>query len=421
MKFSLMKNMVILLALLLSSFLGAADTLSYYQGTYDELLAEAARSNKPVMLYFHFEGCGACLEMEKDVLADQTVYEFYNSEFLVFSADFKESKEIKDLFGVQFAPTFIYLNPSGEVVHKLVGIFSVEDFIRGGKVAMSGDESLLAMEAQYESGNRNAEFLFSYCCALRDAAALDSAVIRSYIASIPGTELYSAHTAAFVYEFSFVNLDPVFSYYDDGLQVLLAEKREIYAKYDSANVENRILYIVLNDIYKALREKNHAQFEELLAYYKAHEPKDPNLRFPSLGSGYSQVIYVRGLSNLLKFRGLFAFEGEGAAMDFLNQVLPEPDSVAPIDLIKYAMIISGNTDNPEMLQTASEWMEQAIAKQPIYVFYAAYARFLFKLEKYEEALVAADKAIELGLADDYSVEREEKLREDILAKMDETK
>ena len=56
----------------------------FRQTNYFQVFELAKREKKNILLYFQFEGCGACLKMKKNVFVDKKVAEFYNSNFVCF-------------------------------------------------------------------------------------------------------------------------------------------------------------------------------------------------------------------------------------------------------------------------------------------------------------------------------------------------
>lgn len=92
-----MKNITfILLTFLIQGFVSASDsTIIFRQMDYDSLFKTAAKENKSVMLYFHFDGCGGCVTMEKIVFSDPKVFAYMNTQFVNFEINTRNRKELK--------------------------------------------------------------------------------------------------------------------------------------------------------------------------------------------------------------------------------------------------------------------------------------------------------------------------------------
>lgn len=416
MKYFLLVNFICL------SIAGRAnDTLQFFQGTFSEVLEESAKLEKPILLYFHFTGCGACAEMERNVLANSSVIDYYNEAYLLFDVNIRvgEGPEIKKQHKVRFSPSFIFLNPEGEEAHKLVGIFSVDEFIHAGKVVIEEDKSLKSFYTRYEEGERNSEFLYEFCQAQQDAAATDSTVIYEYIASLPEDELNTEKTISFIYEFSFVDREPVFGFDSPAIEALRNNKDLIINQYDSSDVENRILYTAIYDFHSAIKNKDEDKYDRILSYIEAHLPEVPYIVYPEIDGRHTMAIGTEGLIEEYQFLKVIKFNGPEAALTYLAKTVPNPDSTSVAVLYNYAGVIYNNTDNTALLNLSLEYSERILRVKESYETYSTYAFLLFKLERYTEAKVAVLKAIELGEKDRWNCENEIELLRKVEMAIDE--
>lgn len=407
-----MKSLFSVLALFLASTLYAGDTLEFFTGTYDQLLAEAEAAQKPVMLYFHFYGCGACEKMEQNVFVDEGVMGFYNGSFLLFEVDIKEEEGVKvnAMYDVHLAPSFIFLNPEGEQIHKIVGSYSAEDFIRAGKIAVNEEETLVALQKRYEEGDRSSDFLYQYSSVLRDANVADSTVISQYLQTLSQEELETEQTLSFIYEYSFIHHDAIFSFYSPAMRALRANKSIVYAKYDSANVESRIMYTALGDLGQAIDNKDKEKYDELIAYLETYLPREaPFLVFPEVDGRFTMAIHVSGLVEGFQLRGLISFEGADSAVQYLTHKVPDPAELEEEELLEYVAVIRRITVDATLLNMGMEWVEVGVKQYPSYLMYSVYGQYLYDLERYPEAKEAILKSIELGEADGYYCQKEEEL------------
>ena len=179
-----MKHILTILTFFVWSYttLASDTTIVFRQVDYSDLFELAKKENKGVMLYFHFDGCGACVTMERTAFKDKKVFEFYNSNFINFEINTRKGKgiEVNKLYNVQLHPTFLFFDNKGNELHKIVGVFSPEEFYKQANSALLSNKNLSNYKRLYNLGNRQPDFLFDYTYMLRDAHELDSTVVNEY-------------------------------------------------------------------------------------------------------------------------------------------------------------------------------------------------------------------------------------------------
>ncbi len=91
----------------------------------DEGFAEAKKGNKPLFVDFFASWCFPCVEMEKGTFSNAELQNFLSSKFVPVKVDCTEEtpqcKKMVDRYGVVGWPTFLILNPNGEVMETVVG------------------------------------------------------------------------------------------------------------------------------------------------------------------------------------------------------------------------------------------------------------------------------------------------------------
>jgi thioredoxin-related protein len=90
-----LKTLLILLAAHFTATASTDSTLFLRPINYSEVFEVAKKENKTVMLYFHFDQCGACRKMEKTAFIDNEVAEFYNKNFVSFEINTRKGEGIE--------------------------------------------------------------------------------------------------------------------------------------------------------------------------------------------------------------------------------------------------------------------------------------------------------------------------------------
>lgn len=104
--------------------------------------AEAARSHKWLILFFHQDGCAACQRYYREVFADPKVARLTQSYFDVVPIDINGNREVVDFNGKVYyenrftshlqagvTPTVIVFNNQGEMVYRLPGLVTRDRFL----------------------------------------------------------------------------------------------------------------------------------------------------------------------------------------------------------------------------------------------------------------------------------------------------
>lgn len=106
-----------------------------------EDIAEAKAANKHVILYFYQDGCPYCAKLLRDNFGQASLATFTQQHFDVIALNMWGDKEVTDLSGnkvsekdfakqlkVQFTPTLVFLDESGQSVLRANGYYAPEKF-----------------------------------------------------------------------------------------------------------------------------------------------------------------------------------------------------------------------------------------------------------------------------------------------------
>ncbi len=108
--------------------------------SFDAGLREARKSNKKILIDVYTDWCGWCKKMDKEVFAHAKIAPFLSDQYVLIklNAESPAKVEYKDTkstemgiardFGVTGYPTFIFLEPNGDLITSLPGFVKAEDF-----------------------------------------------------------------------------------------------------------------------------------------------------------------------------------------------------------------------------------------------------------------------------------------------------
>jgi thiol:disulfide interchange protein len=119
--------------------------IQFFQGTWEEALAESAKTGKPIFLDAYAPWCGPCKLLDKRVFTQERAGEFFNEHFINVQLDV-DSKELNgapnpniavgDKYGVRAYPSLFIINSDGTMKASALGYMDVDKLIEFGKTGL---------------------------------------------------------------------------------------------------------------------------------------------------------------------------------------------------------------------------------------------------------------------------------------------
>lgn len=126
--------------------------LPWFQGTFEELLAEAAKTKKLVFMDFWTDWCGWCKRLDKDTFSDPAVVAAM-SDILCYSVDAESEKgaPLAQRYGARGYPYLVFAEPDGELCDRISGYLPPADFLREVKRIQYGENTLSELRQRVAS------------------------------------------------------------------------------------------------------------------------------------------------------------------------------------------------------------------------------------------------------------------------------
>jgi hypothetical protein len=371
-------------------------TIVFRKLPYREVFNVAAQEGKPVMLYFHFDGCGACLQMEKAAFRDPVVYEFFNRNFVNLDVNTirGEGVETNKIWQVTLHPTFLFLDDDGDVIHRIVGVFDSDEFMDHARRALGGESTYSRMVAEYEAGRRDPDFLYQYCYLLRDAHALTTREIGEYLGTQTESELALEKNILFIYEFALHHFEVAVPFGSPAYTFMLTHQDTFATYYPREQVETRLVWIANRKAHEAIENQDDALFNACLEVIRAI-PRREQYLFQEVDGRTTGVItaidlplrlemeYARRKGDIGRYRQI--------AADFAEANWNDAETLNELAWGRYL----GNED-PYDLEEALAWSKRSLELEDTYAYNDTYAALLYKTGQYKKAKKYAEKAIMLA-------------------------
>jgi len=399
--FKFLNFFAFLLLFQLSLFACTFSDSSLFQSplNYEDVFDLAKNEGKSVMLYFHFDQCGSCRQMERSTLVDQDVIDFFNENFMSYEVNTRkgEGVEINETYKVRMHPAFIFLDPSGNELNKVIGEFSPEEFLSHAKNALDPEKTFAYYKSEYNLGNRDSDFMLEYCYRLNDANELDSLVINEYLNTIDPVDYNSDKNVRFIYEFMFHKHNICIGY-DHEAYGFMRNNQDLFASFfEAEQVISRLMIVVNNRIQNAVNNKDADEFWPLLEELKKYDGTDH--QFKEIWGGITlwftfkdhsldaEIAFYKALGDEEKYHALYQ-----------TKVDKNWDDSEALNSLAWYVYLGDEDDF--LIAKALECVIRSIELDINYNNTDTYAALLYKDKQYVEALVVAERAVEIAKKED---------------------
>lgn len=242
--------------------------------SWEQVKEKAKAENKYIFVDAYATWCGPCKAMDKSVYVNDTVGEYFNDKFTSVKVQmdrikndneevqawYKDADEIKNQYKVTLYPTFIFLSPQGQIVHKETGFKGVKDFLAIGQAAtMPGKvfndpfEGYDLLVDDFKRGIINYErlpFMIKSASKLGDTALNRHLfkVLSSYVLTLMPEERYTKERIELWNSMVFSTSSKVFSFfYKDGALIDKVMNKKGYA---ASFIDKLIQYEIVSQFFK---------------------------------------------------------------------------------------------------------------------------------------------------------------------------
>ena len=361
----------------------AQDGIYFSEGNWNEILAKAKAKETLVFVDAYTTWCGPCKMMDKNVFSQQEVGNFYNEHFINAKIDMEKGEGIQLAmqYNVRAYPSYLFVDAGGTLVHRAVGYYPVEDFIKVGETALDPENWLSSMALRYATGDREPQFLYKYAIsAYRSMDEMAPEIAKAYLKT----------------QSDWANDQ------NREMVVMLAEKTD--SEYFTYLLENRSAFN---------QQFGEGQMMEKILgtiYYENIENPDQQKALQSAEQfirkafGDEAEKYV-SIFKMSFYQSLGDMENYAkAAVEYYTQ---DPLENAN-DLNNEAWIFYEAVEDKKMLKTAVKWAKKSVKLDNQHYNNDTLAHLYYKLGKKGKAKKAAKRAIELGMesGEDYSSTKE---------------
>ena len=382
-----------------------------HQLTWKQIRKKAREENKYIFLDCYASWCGPCKEMEKVIYPLDSVGKFINKYFIsakvqmdsaksddaVTRSWYSDAHQIMNEYRIWEYPTFIFLSPNGEIVHRGIGYQEPADFISLAAKALDPQKQFYTLLRAYQTGEKDFLAMPFLAVSAREvnepnlALHIAADYLHNYLDRLSFAEICNEQNLKFISKFATVltSKDKVFKcFYRHSKMADSAVHRP--------NFSNRMVnFIVIQEeiapmVAKAKMNNFDPEWNKMSLNITHHfgaqyvERNILNAKVEWYKSIKDWKVYC---TNLVKQTNLIDIQkispGYLQAMALNNNAW---------DVFQYS-------DNREELESALIWSERAIAMlqpKPGGSFLDTKANLLYKLGMTRDAIILQKRAVEVS-------------------------
>lgn len=372
-KLNRMRSLIAIFTLATVSLILQGQGIDFFSGTWQEALDKAKNEDKIVFLDAYAAWCGPCKRMANTVFPDERVGEFFNKNFVSVQIDWEkgEGLTLRNQYKVAAYPTLFFIAPDGKVVHKVVGALEADQLVSQGNKAVSMSDNSETYADAYNKGDRSPELILKYVRSLNKAGKPSLKVANEYLKT--QKDLSTDFNRLFILEATMEADSRIFN-------LLLEHRKGIEQLTSKEEVAEKISKACQNTVKKAIE----FQSTELLAEAQAKLTES----LPEKGEALAleaEMMYYLELKDAEKYIA--------AAKTFVKKEAGKDGK--KLGRIAAAIAIDFALEEKAM-KAAEGFAKDAVKLDPGRTNYLVLAKVLHLNGKSDEALKAADKAMELA-------------------------
>jgi thiol-disulfide isomerase/thioredoxin len=347
--------------------------IDFFHGTFAEAVEKAKKEDKLVFMDAFAEWCGPCKRMAATVFKEEKVGNFFNQNFVNVKMDMEkgEGQELSGRFNVSAYPTLLFINGKGDLVQAGVGGLMSDEFLNLAKNALAKADNAKDLEKEYASGKRDPDFMVRYVRSLNRSGKPSLKIVNDFLQKSP--DFNNSSVLKVLYEGTTQADSKVFD-------LLLKHSAKIKTLYSEAMFQNKMETACLKTLENAKQFKSEALLQEAKTKLKQNVPDKYDAFEVEADIEYYQS--TGEIKQYLKSCNHCAKKVAKKDANQLYQLAKRMETAFPKD--------------KNVLTQAEKYASKAAENGGLVHYYYTYSTILLKNNKKKDALMVANKALELA-------------------------
>ncbi|SFE11344.1 thioredoxin family protein [Spirosoma endophyticum] len=179
--------------------------ITFFTGSWKDVLAEAKRQNKPVYVHVYTTWCPPCKRMTLEAFPNPKIGAKFNVHFINYQLDAEKGEgiDVAKRYVVSSYPTALYIAPNGALIHRAVGYTGINGMLDQADKMLETPQlrpTVARGDKDYADGRRDPAFLKKYLKTRQQLNRPTTELLDVYLDVLPASERLTNETKAFVAE-----------------------------------------------------------------------------------------------------------------------------------------------------------------------------------------------------------------------------
>lgn len=341
-----------------------------------QALEVATAEDKIIFVDAYTTWCGPCKMLDRTTFKDEAVTKYYNENFVNLKMDMEKGNgpSFAQKHSVRGYPSLLFLNASGDLVHRSMGYQDSERFLKLGKAASDPNQQVVTLQKRFEGGDTDQEFLLNYADALT-MAGMDGYEEATHAYIDQEKEWNTPKNIKVLFDYSKATMDSKL------FQYMIANKDLFTAEMGAEKVDSKISFAASSDVRskKVSTSDKEALHKHFAKYYTEDIGKEK-----AIGFYLNNLMYAPGEINEQKY------------LSEVQLFMASNPTLSSQGLNAHAWRIFELSDDKLLLAQAEEWINKSVEMEKNSFNLDTQASIQYKLGKKAEAMKSAKESIRLA-------------------------